>query len=313
MLRILVFVACLFLSVIQLWGQSALLPARGAWEYDLHLLSRDEDEEEEDEEEIEDPYKGWSIGLNLGVYSASKKTGNFYNGLCATNELADPNDVQCYNIEERLNLNFNETNYVNSFYGSTNFQIPRDSYPGLMRYNPAFSLGFQLKYSFNRDAAVVFNTNVTRMKAVDQFTIQFIGTPLPQNGQADVRLFQIVGKEDRVNMNLGYRQGFMINDLLNSYVQFGGSLLGTKVVGNEIYVADKIYQLMLGAANPNQIVQYQPRTGFGFGYYFSLGVELFTTNRFTADISLGFSKDKMVLITYEEKGWNKWLQATVTM
>jgi hypothetical protein len=128
------------------------------------------------------------------------------------------------------------------------------------------------------------------MKAVDQFTIQFIGTPIPQNGQADVRLFQIVGKEDRVNMNFGYRQGFMINDLLNSYIQIGGSMLGTKVIGNEIYVADKVYQLMLGATNPNQIVPYQPRTGFGFGYYFSLGVELFTTNRFTADISLGFSK-----------------------
>jgi len=154
---------------------------------------------------------------------------------------------------------------------------------------------------------------VARLRAIDQFTIQFVGTPIPQNGQADVRLFQIVGKEDRLNFNMGYRQGFMINDLLNFYIQMGGSVLGTKVMGNEVTVGDRTYELMIGANNPNQIITYQPRTEFGFGYYIAAGVELFTTNRFTADISLGFSKDKMVLITYEEKGWNKWLQATVTM
>ncbi|MEY3397619.1 MAG: hypothetical protein RL220_213 [Bacteroidota bacterium] len=273
-----------------------------------------DDEDLIEEEEEEDPWRGWSIGLNLGGYFGSGKTGNFYNGLCGSNELNDPNDVRCYTIEERLTLTPNEINYINTYFGSSNFFLPWDAYPARMRYNPAFMLGFQLKYNFNRDAALVFNSNAVRMKAVDQFTIQFVGTPLPPNGQADVRLFQIVGKEDRFNFNLGYRQGFMINDLLNSYIQIGGSVLGTKVMENEVFVADRTYDLFLGFTNPNQApIAYQPRTGFGFGYYFSLGVELFTTNRFTADLSLGFSRDKMKLITYEEKGWNKWLQATVTM
>jgi len=271
------------------------------------------DGDEDEEDSAKDPYKGFSIGLNIGSYFASRQTGNFYNGSCLVDVGENPNEVRCFTIGERLNLTPQEFNYITTFYNATSFEVPRDSYPIRMRYNPSFIVGMQIKYNFNRDNAIVFNVNSMRLKAVDVFTLRFIGTPMQQNAQQDIRTFQITGSEQRFNFNLGYRMGAEINPMTNWYFQPGASMLGVRFDRNEIFVAERTYELFIGAANPQQVLPYQPRTDIGFGYYLASGFEFFIKDRYTFDISFGFSRDKVILMNLEEKVWNKWIQASFTI
>ncbi|MFM9985518.1 MAG: hypothetical protein ACKVOK_09830 [Flavobacteriales bacterium] len=266
---------------------------------------------DEDEEE-EDSIKGVSFGLNLGGYFASKKTANFYNGVGSTASVGQ-NEVQYYSIEERLNLTQQSTAQINNYFNSSSFFLPNDAYPANMRYMPAFSVGLQIKYNMSRYSAIIFNLNGIKLKANDRFTVQFQGTTAQQNGQNDVRLFNISGSEQRLNINLGYRQGWYVNDASNFYFQFGGSALGTRVQSTTIFIADNQYDLFIGALNPNQIQQFQPRTDFGLGGYASLGFEFWFKSGYSADLSFGFSRDKMVLLYLEESGWNRWLQLSFSI
>ncbi|MBL7943965.1 MAG: hypothetical protein JNM00_14445 [Flavobacteriales bacterium] len=277
--------------------------------------AQDEDELLLEEEEEVDPWRGWSIGLNFGGYFASKKTGSFYNGLCGVGDLDDPNDIQCYTIAERLSADYflRDWQDITNYYQIQSFSVPYDSYPMLMRYNPGVAVGINIVYRFDRYNAIVFNSNFSALKAADQFTLIFYGGSLPQNQQNDVRLFQIIGEEDRVNMNLGYRMGVESGPLANWYLQLGPAALFTTMRSNEIRVADRNYQLFLGATNPNQPVQYRPRTDVGLGGYASVGIEFFLKDKYTFDISVGMQNDNVILISYKERVWNKWLQLTFTI
>jgi hypothetical protein len=251
-----------------------------------------------------DERKGFRFGLNMGMYFPSKVSANYYNGSGFYSNNIDPNGVRMYSIEERLNLTPQETQYITSYFNATGFQFPRDAYPTAMRYNGGFNIGFQTAYDFNNKSSLIFDLNVCKVKAYDRFTMQLNGTSAQQNGQTDIRIFNIQGNEQRLQLGLGYRTGWALSGNGLYFMQFGGSMLGTKVINNVAMLADRNYELIIGAANPAQMINYQPQTGIGFGYYVSTGFFL-PLGEQNAELSLAFSKDKMILNLNEFKGWNK--------
>lgn len=270
---------------------------------------------EEDEEE-EDSIKGFSFGLNLGAYFGNAATASFYNGTCPIDGyINEASQVRCYTIEERLDPSvfIIDAQYINNQIGSQSYIFPYDTYPTNMRYSPAMYVGLQLKYNFNRYAAVVMNVNAMKLKAISQFTMQFVGTPAQFNGQTDVRLFGISGSEQRMNMNLGFRQGWMMGDFSNFYLQLGGSMLATKWTENTVTVADKNFDLITSMPIGGQIsATAQGQAGVGFGGYASAGVE-FWLGKYSFDLGFGFSRDKVVIFEYEKNVLNKWLQVSFTL
>jgi hypothetical protein len=254
-----------------------------------------------------DERKGFRFGLNMGMYFPSKVSANYYNGDGFYNNNIDPNGVRMYSIEERLNLTPQETQYITSYFNATGFQFPRDAYPTAMRYSGGFNIGFQTAFDFNNKSSLVFDLNVCKVKAYDRFTMQLNGTSAQQNGQTDIRIFNIEGNEQRLQLGLGYRTGWALSGNGLYFMQFGGSMLGTKVINNVAILADRNYELIIGAANPAQMINYQPQTGIGFGYYVSTGFFLPLGEHKNAELSLAFSKDKMILNMNEFKGWNKLL------
>lgn len=277
--------------------------------------------DEEDEEYEEDSIRGFSFGLNLGVYFANKNTANFYNGAGSQNEFIDVNEVRGYSIEERLgatdNIFFDQTyNEVVQQVGNgaTGFTVPYDSYPQNMRYNPSFLVGLHIKYNFNRYSALIFNINTMRIRTSDKFSLQFFGGPIPQNQQNDVRLYTITGTEQRFNLNLGYRQGWMMGDYSNFYLQAGGSMLGSQFEKNELLLNESLrYDLFVGIQNQQINVAAQQRTDIGFGAYGSMGLEFWFNGKYTMDLSFGLSRDRVILYSLEKNVMNKWLQATFTI
>jgi hypothetical protein len=254
-----------------------------------------------------DERKGFRFGLNMGMYFPSKVSANYYNGSGFYNNNIDPNGVRMYSIEERLNLTPQETQYLTSYFNATGFQFPYDAYPTAMRYNGGFNIGFQTAYDFNNKSSLIFDLNVCKVRAYDRFTMQLNGTSAQQNGQTDIRIFNIEGNEQRLNLALGYRTGWALSGNGLYFMQFGGTMLGTKVINNVAILADRNYELIIGAANPAQMINYQPQTGVGFGYYFSTGFFLPLGTHKNAELSLAFAKDKIILNANEFKGWNKML------
>jgi hypothetical protein len=277
-----------------------------------HLFQYDEDEEAE-----EDSIRGLSIGLNLGSYFANAKTAAVYNGGGPfAGYINDASMIRWYSIPERIGMDGafqndpNTVNVIKDFYNTQNYGFNSDYASTNMRYNPAMYVGLNLKWNFNRYAAIIMNMNAMKLKAVGQFTMQV--TPSSQNNQfnSGTQLLSVAGEEQRFNLNLGYRQGWMMGDMSNFFVQVGGSMLGTKWMENYALVADRQFDLITqGFVAGQQSLATTPYTGVGFGAYIETGIE-FWIGKYSFDLGVGFSRDKVIIYTLEQNVTNKWIQAT---
>lgn len=273
----------------------------------------DDDEYEEDEEV--DEYRGFSIGLNLGAYFANKKSAAFYNGSCAFPLEGAIGDVRCFEIYDRLTLTQQIRNEIENFYNISGqgFFRTNDMYPANMSYSPSLMFGLHIKYNFNRENAIVFNSNFMRLRAVDQFTLRFPVDPSQTMATENIQLFDITGEEDRFQLTVMYRLGAVMNESTNFYFEFGPSLSGVRVRANEVFIADRNYSLLIGAANPFQIVNYQPRTDVGLGYAGGLGMEFFFESGYSMALGLLYSRDMIIVGGFEDRIGNLGIMATFTL
>jgi hypothetical protein len=262
----------------------------------------------------EDEYRGFSFGLRIGAYFASDTTANFYNGSGVLQSGTNYAGVRAMSIEDRIGWNPLDAQYINSYYGSSSFSFPNYydnyAYPTAMRYNPAISMGLDLRYRFDRYSSIVFQLLTTKIKTVDRYSVIFAGTGAQVNAQQDIRLFTVEGNEQRFQMVLGYRQGWEINQGMDFFVQPDIGLTGIKVVNNKAYIADRSYELFIGGDNPNQSYGYVPRTATGMGAGVQIGFEFPLGKGHSADLSFGTHREKMKLWDWEVNGWNKTLTAS---
>jgi hypothetical protein len=271
----------------------------------------------DDEDEIdEDSIRGLTFGLNLGSYFANARTANVYNGSGPFEGfINDAAMVRWYSIPERIGMDgpfalSNDVREIQTFYNTQSYWFNADFAPINMRYNPAMYVGLNMKWNFNRFAAIIMNMNATKLKAVGQFTMQI--TPSSQNNQfnSGTQLLSVAGEEQRFNINLGYRQGWMMGDMSNFFVQVGGSMLGTKWMENYALVANRQFDLITQSFVAGQTpMSANPNTGIGFGAFIETGIE-FWVGKYSFDLGIGFSRDKVIIYTLEENVTNKWIQAT---
>jgi hypothetical protein len=267
----------------------------------------------------EDTLRGLSFGLNIGSYFANAATANVYNGSGPfQGYINDAAMVRWYSIPERIGMDgpfalSSDVREIQTFYNTQSYWFNLDYAPTNMRYNPAMYVGLNVKWNFNRYAAIIMNMNASKMKAVGQFTMQI--TPSSQNNQfnSGTQLLSVAGEEQRFNLNLGYRQGWMMGDMSNFFVQVGGSMLGTKWMRNYALVANRQFDLITQSFVAGQTpMSANPNTGVGFGAFVETGVE-FWIGKYSFDLGIGFSRDKVIIYTLEESVTNKWIQATFNL
>lgn len=249
---------------------------------------------------------GLVFGINIGGYFANKGSANFYNGTATW----DINDVQAqmYSIEERLFLNDQVVQQVTNLIAAEAYTIPFDSPPAAMRYNPSLSVGFRLGYRFNNENGIFLDANFTSLKAADKFTLVTNLIPNPAEGTSDTRLYNIIGEEDRMSICLGYRAGIVINEMMNWYVEGGGTMLATRVNENYLEIEGTTFDLMIGAQfGPNFLnTPNSNLTAVGFGFYAGTGVEAFFDEKYEIDLGLRMMRDQVTLggPPNEERGLN---------
>lgn len=269
-------------------------------------------------QEEDDPWdfsdrEGWSFGLNLGGYFANKASAIVYNG----EALYDINDIQAqvYTIEERLNLNQQTIQQVTNLIAAEAFFIPFDSYPQLIRYNPGLMVGLHTGYRFNNENSVFVDINYANLRAADKFTLETNLLPDPSQGTSDIRLYNIIGEEDRLNIQAGYRAGLVINEDMNWYFEGGGSFLATRMVNNFVEIEGTTFDLWIGTQGGFGNIQGPASnlTATGLGFFGGTGIEVFFNDRYEAHLGLRLSRDQVVLGTFDDILWNRQFFFTVTI
>ncbi|MBI1268488.1 MAG: hypothetical protein GC193_13770 [Cryomorphaceae bacterium] len=263
------------------------------------IAQDDEDEDTWDEPER----KGFTLGLNIGAYFGNKKAANFYNGT----GLYAINDVQAnvYTIEERLALG-TTAQTVQNLLDAQSFYVPFDAYPLNMRYNPGIMIGFKLGYRFKNEASLFVDANYASLKAADKFTLVTNLLPDPSQGTTDTRLYNIIGAEDRLCVNFGYKGGVVVNETANWTVELGGSMLATRMVDNYVEIEGQQFDLWVNFIGPNNFNGPASNlTSTGYGWFFGTGFEMFFNETYEIGLGVRFMRDNVKLGTYEEKLMNK--------
>ncbi len=243
--------------------------------------------------------QGFVFGMSIGAYFANKQSAAFYNGE-ALYELGD-NLATIYNIEDRLFLNDQTYQQVTNLIEAQDFSIPFDSYPQAMRYNPGVLIGFRAGYRLNNENSFFLDLNYATLKAADKFTLVTNLLPDPSQGTQDIRLYNIIGEEDRLNIHLGYRAGIVVNEDMNWYIEGGASMLAIRLQENFLEIEGTTFDLWIAPFGPNNISGPQSNlTGTGYGFYGGTGVEVFFDERFEIDLGMRLSRDKVVMGSFSD-------------
>lgn len=268
----------------------------------------------QDDEEYDDE-SGIHISLNMGMYFPGKSPARFYAGDCAFEvDQADANGVRCYSIPERLGLQggvFENTTYnqvVNDlqqqFPGVTGFRTAPDMYPENMRYRGAFMYGLNLTFALDNYSAVVLNSNFARVKAVDAFALILEGLSPQPNAPEAIELFTVWAEESRFNVQLGWKQEWEINDKTTWVFELGANMLGLRLDEHKIDIGGRSYDLIIGADNPSQLINYQPITNITFGGYVTPGLEFTFENGLSAMLGYSIMRDRFKMETVDMIQWN---------
>jgi len=271
----------------------------------------------QEEETEEDQWKGFSAGLNIGMYLASKQSAVFYNGTCSYN--LNEGNGRCYSIEERLSspiLSGELFNVITGQLGAESFTIPRDSYPANPRYKAVPMIGLHVRYSFNRTNALFMDFNVMRLKMVDVFTLRTNLIPDGGQGSDDIRTFSIEGREERFQFSLGYHTSNPMQGDMNWYFDAAGTVLGTKPVENFLVIEGTEYQLFLQQTpgtiqHPNTFTV--PRTHVGLGGMLGTGIEFYFQEKYFMSLGFQLSYDDVAVGSFEKRLFNKAFVARFTI
>jgi hypothetical protein len=235
---------------------------------------------QKDEEEDPNPFplRKVEFGLNFGAYFANKYSANFYSGI-PTNVnninyiLANPN----YRRDIRLSLGIGETD--------TTTKLTVDGYPTNMHYNVAFSGGLFLRYNFNRKNSLFLQADYAQLRAADAVTL-LLYNPYAPSSLPDYRMEQVIGKEGRVMIDLGYQRSFPLKSRINLFIQGGVTMCYTQVVKSIFVVEGKEYNLVNIYGSQGYQPGYNQQTmninqnAFGFGGYLGVGAGIPLTDMF---------------------------------
>ena len=210
--------------------------------------------------------RGWSFGLNVGVYYPSKNTANYYNGN-STNE----------NNTSYVMSNYTWYNAIYKALGAHD-SISIAGLPQNMHYKLAMQPGLYAQYSFNPKLALVIEFNYMKLKANDAITFEV--DPKPYATEPDLRLYPMRGVEERVYANIGIKNSFPKTDQLSWFVTGGVNVNSTKVKKSSFYVEDNEYSMINVYGNNQYIPNSNMQTfnvyqgGIGFGIFGGAGASL---------------------------------------
>lgn len=231
--------------------------------------------EEEADEDEEEPVKHWEFGLNFGVYFPSKYPANYYNG--------SPRNLNTINYV--MSNTYWYRDIMNDLHAS--YKVAVYELPTNMHYKTALMGGLFIRFNVDKKNGIFVEANYTQLKAEDQFTVEV--DTITYLALPDLRLFPIIGKEERIQIDLAYQRTFWLKSKINFFVQAGMMFNYTHVLKSAIIIPEKEYSMINIYGNQN----YVPNTslqefeviqgGFGYGLYLGAGAGFPITDMFNIE------------------------------
>jgi hypothetical protein len=229
--------------------------------------------EEEEEDENPFPLRRFEYGLNFGAYFANKYSANYYSGIPTNlNTVKYVMDNPTWNREIKQLLGVSETDIVLI-----------DGYPLNMHYNVAFSGGLFMRVNFDRKNGIFLQANYAMLRAGDVVTLEVPNTYL---SFPDLRFEQVIGREGRVLIDLGYQRSFPLKSRINLFIQAAATMCYTQMLENVFVVEGRKYNMVniygdqVYVPNTNQQTLYINQNAFGFGGFLGVGAGIPLTDMF---------------------------------
>ena len=255
--------------------------------------------------------EGLEFGVNIGVYRGFPQAAYFFDG-AGDHELSDVG-AQIWGIRERLQqlqgqqLTHPVTGILNEFPAWNIYSLP------LMQYKPSMFFGLKAAKFWNPETAVVCHVDVAQVTAEGSWSLSTGLLPDQGQGNEDVRTFPIIGKEQRLNIALGYRTSIYIAEGASWAFELGGLANAVAIeenyivmspnVGNALYEVNLLTAIGNGAGG-----QLSPAsnvlTQWGTGFYSSLGLAVEFEEGGHVELNVRASRDNINLGTEAYKGWN---------
>ena len=255
--------------------------------------------------------EGLEFGVNIGVYRGFPEAAYFYDG-AGDHELSDAG-AQIWGIQERLQqlqgqqLTHPVTGILNEFPAWNIYSLP------LMQYKPSMFFGLKAAKFWNPETALVCHVDVAQVTAEGAWSLSTGLLPDQGQGNEDVRTYPIIGKEQRLNIALGYRTSIYITEGASWAFELGGLANAVAIeenyivmspnVGNALYEVNLLTAIGNGAGG-----QLSPAsnvlTQWGTGFYSSLGLAVEFEEGGHVELNVRASRDNINLGTEAYKGWN---------
>ena len=254
--------------------------------------------------------EGLEFGVNIGVYRGFPQAAYFYDG-AGDHELSDAG-AQIWGIQERLQqlqgqqLTHPVTGILNEFPAWNIYSLP------LMQYKPSMFFGLKAAKFWNPETALVCHVDVAQVTAEGAWSLS-TGLLSDQGLGDEVLTYPIIGKEQRLNIALGYRTSIYITEGASWAFELGGLANAVAIEENYIVMSpdggNALYEVNLLTAIGNGAGgQLSPAsnvlTQWGTGFYSSLGLAVEFEEGGHVELNVRASRDNINLGTEAYKGWN---------
>ena len=271
-----IFITALFILTLPASGQEKMSNSKNKGQ------NKTQKHGQKDEEEDPNPFpvRKFEFGLNFGAYFANKYSANFYSGIPTNVNKVDiimSNPTWYRQIQEVLGMSQTDLVIVQ--------EKPTSGYPMNMNYNVAFSGGLFMRVNFNRKNSVFLQANYAQLKAGDAIILHVN----PNNtylSYPDLRSEQVIGKEGRVMIDLGYQRSFPLKSRINLFIQGGITLCYTQVISSIFVVEGTEFNLVNVYGSQGYQPGYNSQTfnvnqnAFGFGGCLGVGAGIPLTDMF---------------------------------
>lgn len=227
--------------------------------------------------------KGFQVGLYVGCYLANKYTASLHDGYGFDIDGKKNNFTNSW-MNSKINLQYGgkstgQTDYIaqelNVMPGDWTFD--ETDMPTFMRYQPAFLIGLQCRYSVDNKNIVLLNVDAAKITATGGFTIR---TRAP-SGNNLYNTFNIKGMEQRLLLQAGVQHLFGESEKLNFFAEAGLNVTLTKLDKNLIQINNLTIDLTEYYYNGvDPAFSVIKRVGFGFGAFGGIGINMNASEAF---------------------------------
>jgi hypothetical protein len=229
-----------------------------------------------EEEETEKPSL-FFVGINFGMLFVNNNTAAIYTGA---------SNITPYGIDYILSI----PSYKTTF--DTYFQYPYyvSELPQNPSYKSTFNIGLHTGINIGDGSTIYLDINSAALNFEQVFTIT-IDDPTNKSPEPTYEQLPIIGKEKRINFNLGTQLALLNKNKTTIYYSAFGNFNSIKLERNYIIINNREYEII--HSNP-RLPNVQPG-GIGYGGGSGAGIKYQLTDRILADLTynLYYTKTKM--------------------